>query len=97
MSGLVRNPDDRFSRDGAELILWRSRAAVMMGVKIELEWKNKTEKMKGKIVIKLLLRDYSFIKDNHYSQPRSKKTGLRGFRSGPTLIGLYNHRIWLEA
>ena len=43
----------------------------MMGVKIELEWKNKTEKMKGKIVIKLLLRDYSFIKDNHYIASQS--------------------------
>lgn len=32
-----------FPKIGAQLILWRSRAAVMMGVKIELEWKNKTE------------------------------------------------------
>ena len=30
-------------------------------------------------------------------EPRSEKTGLRGFRPGPTQTGLYNHRIWLEA
>ena len=28
---------------------------------------------------------------------RSKKTGLRGFRPGPTLTGLCSHRRWLEA
>ena len=25
------------------------------------------------------------------------KTGLRGFRPGPTKTGLYRHRRWLEA
>ena len=30
-------------------------------------------------------------------EPRSEKTGLRGFRPGPTKTGLYNHRRWLEA
>ena len=30
-------------------------------------------------------------------EPRSEKTGLRGFRPGPTQTGLYNHRRWLEA
>ena len=30
-------------------------------------------------------------------EPRSEKTGLRGFRAGPTQTGLYSHRIWLEA
>ena len=25
-------------------------------------------------------------------EPRCKKTGLRGFRPGPTQTGLYNHR-----
>ena len=29
--------------------------------------------------------------------PRSEKTGLRGFRPGPTQTGLYNHRRWPEA
>ena len=31
------------------------------------------------------------------SEPRSEKTGLRGFRPGPTQTGLYSHRTWLEA
>ena len=30
-------------------------------------------------------------------EPRSEKTGLRGFRPGPTQTGLYSYRIWLEA
>ena len=30
-------------------------------------------------------------------EPRCEKTGLRGFRPGPTQTRLYNHRRWLEA
>ena len=30
-------------------------------------------------------------------EPRSEKTGLWGFRPGPTQTGLYSHRRWLEA
>ena len=30
------------------------------------------------------------------NEPRCEKTGLRGFRPGPTQIGLYCHRRWLE-
>ena len=31
------------------------------------------------------------------NEPRSEKTGLRGFRPGPTQTGLYGDRRWLEA
>ena len=31
------------------------------------------------------------------NEPRCEKTGLRGFRLGPTQTGLYCHRRWLEA
>ena len=30
------------------------------------------------------------------NEPRYEKTGLRGFRPGPTQTGLCNHRRWLE-
>ena len=30
-------------------------------------------------------------------KPRFEKTGLRGFRPGPTQTELYSHRRWLEA
>ena len=30
-------------------------------------------------------------------EPRCEKTGLRGFRPGPTQTGLYSHGSWLEA
>ena len=29
-------------------------------------------------------------------EPRCEKTGIRGFRPGPTQTGLYSHRRWLE-
>ena len=38
--------------------------------------------------------DYS---DQVAFEPRCEKTGLRGFRPGPTQIRLYSNRIWLEA
>ena len=30
-------------------------------------------------------------------EPGCEKTGLRGFRPGPTQTGLYSHRRWVEA
>ena len=55
----------------------------------------------------MLLRikvDYAMVNDNdgkvqssHMTAPRCEKTGLRGFRPGPTQTGLYCHRRWLEA
>ena len=38
-----------------------------------------------------------YSRDTTLSEPRSEKTGLRGFRPGPTQTGLYSHRSWLEA
>ena len=41
-----------------------------------------------------------YIYDNIYSkgnEPRCEKTGLRGFRPGPTQTRLYSYRRWLEA
>ena len=37
---------------------------------------------------------YSYINYNKTDiyEPRSEKTGLRGFRPGPTQTGLYSHR-----
>ena len=34
---------------------------------------------------------------NAIIEPRCEKTGLRGFRPGPTQTGLYSHIRWLEA
>ena len=31
------------------------------------------------------------------NEPRHEKTGLRGFRPGPTQTGMYSHRKRLEA
>ena len=35
--------------------------------------------------------------DMQTDEPRCEKTGLRGFRPGPTQNGLYNHTRRLEA
>ena len=45
--------------------------------------------------IKLFNSDMSQI--TKQIAPRCEKTGLRGFRPGPTQTGLYSHRRWLEA
>ena len=37
------------------------------------------------------------LDDQSSFEPRCEKTGLRGFRPGPTQTGLYNHKRWLEA
>ena len=37
-----------------------------------------------------------FSTGNTY-ESRSEKTGLPGFRPGPTQTGLYNHTRWLQA
>ena len=42
-------------------------------------------------------RKYGENKQSGTNEPRSEKTGLRGFRPGPTQTGMYSHRRWLEA
>ena len=46
------------------------------------------------------MRDLLFVpyaNNEGTNEPRCEKTGLRGFRPGPTQTGLYSHRRWLEA
>ena len=44
-----------------------------------------------------LVHLFHYIQLVERNEPCSEKTGLRGFRPGPTQIGLYGHRRWLEA
>ena len=41
--------------------------------------------------------DQSSAKKLHSNEPHSEKTGLWGFRLGPTQTGLYSYRRRLEA
>ena len=41
--------------------------------------------------------DHVSTDDLSSNEPRCEKTGLRGFRPGPTQTGLYSHRRWLGA
>ena len=44
------------------------------------------------------LQDFSYLKNKgKLNEPRREKTGLRGFRPGPTQTDLYSHRSGLEA
>ena len=50
-----------------------------------------------------ILKSFKPVKCWHFNiceqdkfEPRSEKTGLRGFQPGPTQTGLCSHRIWLE-
>ena len=51
--------------------------------------------------VKTVVRDCEYARAETGStskyEPRSEKTGLRGFRPGPPQTGLYNHTRWLEA
>ena len=44
-----------------------------------------------------LSASYSVDCDPKHNEPRREKTGLRGFRPGPTQTGLYTLRKELEA
>ena len=44
-----------------------------------------------------LVAESSLLNAKFTLEPRCEKTGLRGFRPGPTQTGLYSHRRWLDA
>ena len=46
---------------------------------------------------KSILHGRVIVIDSFIFEPRCEKTGLRGFRPGPTQTRLYSHRRWLEA
>ena len=45
----------------------------------------------------IILFPLSFAECQKSYEPRCEKTGLRGFRPGPTQTGMYSHRRWLGA
>ena len=51
----------------------------------------------GIFVVEMVCFSSKYFKYNTPFEPRSEKTGLRGFRPGPTQTGLYSHTRWLEA
>ena len=46
------------------------------------------------VIFSQLPTTYSFMEKY---EPRCEKTGLQGFRPGPTQTGLCSHRRWLDA
>ena len=54
---------------------------------------NITRHLNGLLVLKINV--YMYVKWLY--EPRCEKTGLRGFRPGPTQTGLYSHMRWLKA
>ena len=51
----------------------------------------------GTNLVFLSSRAWDSYKKNKSNEPRCEKTGLRGFRPGPTQTRLYNYTRWLEA
>ena len=50
-----------------------------------------------RIVVKIWIIMYTGVNSScTIIEPRREKTGLRGFRPGPTQTELYSHRIWLK-
>ena len=81
MSDLVGNPEDRFSRVAAQFIQDSQRHD-----KYDQLY-NTTANIECSVTAVCLLS----------YEPRREKTGLRGFRPGPTQTGLYKLRKELEA
>ena len=50
-----------------------------------------------KSAVRPMKAQISLANHRHTYEPRCEKSGLQGFRSGPTQTGLYCHRRWLEA
>ena len=54
----------------------------------------------GFLLMRLIRSCHGFMfntRDVKRYEPPCEKTGLRGFQQGPTQIGLYSHRRWIEA
>ena len=45
----------------------------------------------------IVIREHNALKVDKIIEPRFEKTGLRGFRPGPTQTGPYSYRKWLES
>ena len=81
MSDLVGNPDDRFSHNEAHMFVAERQCVLMLYFS----------------KINLLCAYWDICGTVVKYEPRCEKTGLRGFRPGPTQTRLYNHTRWLEA
>ena len=99
----VGNPEDKFCRDAVNmrhgLGTWS-----LDDVAPELDAYNFVCRHEKKYFIRACSEEWVLIKLREctgwaviLNEPRSEKTGLRGFRPGPTRTGLYSHRRWLEA
>ena len=82
MSDLVGNPEDRFSRVAAHLILKHSCLKLVFRSILHFSFEAEFTK--------------HFVCIWRIFEPRREKTGLRGFRPGPTQTGLYKLRKELE-
>ena len=92
MLDLVGNPKDRFSRDVAHFDALHFLALLLCLHRIspfppDLMCPH----------LDLAMEETSWNETKTTYEPRCEKTGLRGFRPGPTQTGLYNHTRWLEA
>ena len=85
---MVANDKDRFS-SGA--LLWLTSNLLMQ------YWKSNDSADCSATSLGYTMPSADVAKHPSINEPRCEKTGLQGFRPGPTQIGLYNHRIWLES
>ena len=87
MFDLIGNPEDRFSHVTAHMRVFLDKIDRYSTIipKFSDTWARASREE-----TQTRLHCLSF-------EPRSEKTGLRGFRPGPTQTGLYSHRMWIEA
>ena len=89
MSDLVGNPEDRFS-DVAALIIHDTAQNGHVSNLTKLRGVGVPETLRSQVGTCNLLCQLKI-------EPRREKTGLRGFRTGPTQTDLYKLRKELEA
>ena len=58
---------------------------------------NKNDEIKARVVELVTAFSGENLTKKLLYEPRCEKTGLRGFRPGPTQIRLHSDRRWLEA
>ena len=107
MSDLVGNSEDRFSRDAAEFVsvaqqVGNSFSLLEMPEIIRFLHKfvDRINNSVPRVTVWQHKAPPSYMPNSYMRdriEPRSEKTGLRGFRPGPTQTRLYNHTRWLEA